>query len=108
MKQFNLVNVDVGVTKAEVRLYCYEPIEGRSELVFSDTINQKDGKHSTKGEMIDVCDDIFRELTRHCGQIWPLGRWSKQRGYDWHYLSTSVEERKLLTELSSLYYGKPS
>ena len=109
--EINRVNINVGIEYAVIVLYNYEPIEGSITKVFSCRVAQKDGQiECDQKELINkycaMCNDILYSLMRHANELWPLGKWSKQRGYDWHYMSTREDEVSLLKALSRRYYGK--
>ena len=109
--EFNQVQIDVRIHEAKVWLYDYEPIEGRRSLVFTATVIQHDGsveymESPISDKFCAICNDVFRSLIKYSGELWPLGRWSKQRGYGWHYLSTREDERNMLKELARKYYGR--
>lgn len=109
--EFNQVQINVQIENATIHLYDYEPIEGRRSLVFSMKIEQSTHKvicdeTPLADKFCAICNDVFYSLMRHANTLWPLGKWSKQRGYGWHYMSTREDEVKLLKELSEKYYGR--
>ena len=111
---FNHAKIDVRVDYARIELYDYEPIEGRSTLLFSCIVRQPDGSGTPLVEpefadkLMPRCNDLLLNLMRHANSMWPLGKWSIQRGYGWKYLSTREEEVAMLYELAQKYYGRKS
>ena len=108
---FNCVKIDVKIDYAQIELYSYEPIEGKSTRLFYCDVIQKDNRVvCDEGESTDkycaICNDQLWDLMQFSHKIWPLGKWSKQRGYGWHYLSTRDDEKALLDDISDRFYTK--
>lgn len=109
--EHNQVSINVHIDYAHIELYDYEPIEGRRSRVFYCDVSQKDNHvECEEGPLADrfcaICNDYLWGLMRFSNKMWPLGKWSKQKGFGWHYLSTREEEQDILNELSDRFYEK--